>query len=517
MKLSNLLKTAQPLIEEAPVCHPALSAAHDPDIRSIHYRAQEVTPGGLFVAVPGLAADGHNFIDHALARGAAAILTQKTITRDTTVVTVSSTRKAMGGISSAFFGRPSERLCIIGITGTNGKTTTVYLLESILAAAGHKVGIIGTIDYHYDGKIYPNPVTTPESLDIQRILSEMLACGVTHVVMEISSHAIDLSRISACYLDIGVFTNLSRDHLDYHGDMNAYWECKKRLFTTFLNHGPKKNRASAVINIDNEKGRNLLEALDMQCITAGSCESAVIRPADISYALEGIGGKIHTPAGTLAFSSPLVGRHNLENILCAVGAGVALEMDLEFIRAGIGNLSFVPGRLEPVTRDRWNRFVYVDYAHTPDALENVVLAIRAVTSCRIICIFGCGGDRDRTKRPRMGEIAGRLCDLSVITSDNPRTEDPLSIIAEIVGGVHKTASIVYRQADLQNGFIKKGYIVELDRRRAIDTGIRASRPGDVVLIAGKGHENYQVIGKRTIDFDDKRVAEKTIGNFRSLQ
>ncbi|MBW1866834.1 MAG: UDP-N-acetylmuramoyl-L-alanyl-D-glutamate--2,6-diaminopimelate ligase [Deltaproteobacteria bacterium] len=517
MKLSNLIETARPLIEETPICHPALSVAHDPDIRSIHYRAQEVTPGGLFAAVPGLAADGHNFIDHALARGAAAILTQKTITQGATAVTVSNTRKALGGLSSAFFGRPSERLCIIGITGTNGKTTTAYLVESILAAAGHKVGLVGTIDYHYDGRICPNPVTTPESLDIQRILSEMLICGVTHVVMEISSHAIDLLRICACYLDVGVFTNLSQDHLDYHGDMDAYWQCKKRLFTTFLNQGPKKNRARAVINIDNEKGRDLLETLDMQCIGAGSREGAVIRPADISHALEGVGGKIHTPAGTLTFSSPLVGRHNLENILCAVGVGIALEMDLDSIREGVENLPYVPGRLEPVARGNWNRFVYVDYAHTPDALENVILAIRAVTSCRIICIFGCGGDRDRTKRPQMGEIAGRLCDLSVITSDNPRTENPLDIIDEIIEGIRKTASGVYRPIDLQNRFVKKGYIVEADRSRAIDIGIRASRSGDVVLIAGKGHENYQVIGKRTIEFDDKRMAEKTIGKFRSLQ
>jgi len=517
MKLSKLLKTARPLMEETPTCHPALSIAHDPDIRSIHYRAQDVTPGGLFAAVPGLTADGHDFIDHALARDAAAILTQKKVTRDTTVVTVSSTRKALGGISSAFFGRPSERLCIIGITGTNGKTTTAYLVESILAAAGHKVGLVGTVDYHYDGRTRPNPVTTPESLDIQRILSEMLACGVTHVVMEISSHAIDLWRICACYLDVGVFTNLSQDHLDYHKDMESYWQCKKRLFTTFLKQGPKKDRARAVVNIDNEKGLDLLETLDMQCIAAGSRKGAAIRPADISHALEGISGRIRTPAGTLAFSSPLVGRYNLENILCAAGVGIALEMDLKFIRQGIGRLTHVPGRLEPVARGRWNRFVYVDYAHTPDALENVILAIRAVTSGRIICIFGCGGDRDRTKRPLMGEIAGRLCDLCVITSDNPRTEDPGGIIREIVGGIRRTASTEYLPADLQNGFAEKGYAVESDRGRAIDLGIRASRPGDIVLIAGKGHENYQIIGRKTIDFDDKQVAEKVIGNFQSLQ
>lgn len=513
MKLSNLLKAARPLIEETPNCHPALSVAHDPDIRAIHCRAQEVTPGSLFVAVPGFAADGHDFIDQALAKGAAAILAQKEVTRDTTVVTVSSTRKALGGISSAFFGRPSEHLCVIGITGTNGKTTTTYLVESILAAAGHKVGLIGTINYHYDGKTCPNPVTTPESLDIQRILSEMLACDVTHVVMEISSHAIDLSRICSCYLDVGVFTNLSQDHLDYHGDMNSYWQCKKKLFTTFLNQGPKKNKARAVVNIDNEKGRELMEILDIQCTGAGSREGAVIRPKDISYTLDGIGGRIDTPSGPLVFNSSLVGRHNLENILCAAGVGIALEMDLESIRQGINRLPYVSGRLEPVARGRWDRFVYVDYAHTPDALKNVILAIRSVTSCRIICIFGCGGERDRTKRPQMGEIAGRLCDLSVITSDNPRTEDPLDIIDEIVEGICKTDAGVYRSTDLQNGFAEKGYVVEADRGRAIDIGIRVSHPGDVVLIAGKGHENYQVLGREIIDFDDKHVAERVIGNF----
>ena len=517
MKLSTLLEAARPLIEETPICHPALSIDHDPEIRSIHYRAQEVTPGGLFVAVPGLAADGHDFIDQALERGAAAILVQQKMTRDTTVVTVSSTRKALGGISSAFFGRPSERLCIIGITGTNGKTTTAYLVESILAAAGHKVGLMGTIDYHYDGSTYPNPVTTPESLDVQRILSQMRDSGVTHVVMEISSHAIDLLRIRNCYLDVGVFTNLSQDHLDYHGDMDAYWQCKKKLFTLFLNQGPKKSRARAVINLDTEKGRALLETLEMPCIGVGGCDNAVIRPADISHALEGIRGTIHTPAGSFAFSSPLVGRHNLENILCAVGVGVALKIDLAAMGQGIQGLSYVPGRLEPVALGNWDRFVVVDYAHTPDALENVIRAIRAVTSGRIICIFGCGGDRDRSKRPRMGEIAGRLSDFSVITSDNPRTEDPLMIIEGIVDGVLKTGARRYGVSDLGNGFAQKGYCVEADRRRAIHMGIRASRPGDVVLIAGKGHENYQVIGRETVDFDDKQVAEKAMGEFQALQ
>ena len=517
MKLSKLLKEAMVLIEETPICHPALSDAHDPDIRSIHCRAQEVTPGGLFAAIPGFAADGHDFIDHALARGAVAILAQKEVVRDTTVVTVSSTRKALGGISSAFFGRPSEHLCVIGITGTNGKTTTTYLVESILAATGHKVGLIGTINYHYDGKTFPNPVTTPESLDIQRILSEMLGCGVTHVVMEISSHAIDLLRICNCYLDVGVFTNLSQDHLDYHGDMDSYWQCKKKLFTVFLNQGPKKSRARAVVNIDDEKGRELVNTIEMQCIGTGSRESAVIRPEEISHALDGIGGRIHTPSGTLVFNSPLVGRYNLENILSAVGVGIALEMDLESIRQGIKRLPYVSGRLEPVAGGRWDRFVYVDYAHTPDALKNVILAIRAVTSCRIICIFGCGGDRDRTKRPQMGEIAGRLCDFSVITSDNPRTEDPLEIIDGIVKGIRRTASRAYLPADFQNGFAEKGYVVEADRGRAIDIGIRASHPGDVVLIAGKGHENYQVLGRKIIDFDDKQVAEKAIGKFQPLK
>ena len=515
MKLSTLLEAARPLIEETPICHPALSIDHDPEIRSIHYRAQGVTPGGLFVAVPGLAADGHDFIDQALERGAAAILVQQKVARDTAVVTVSSTRRALGGISSAFFGRPSERLCIIGITGTNGKTTTAYLVESILSAAGYKVGLMGTIDYHYDGSTYPNPVTTPESLDVQRILSQMRDSGVTHVVMEISSHAIDLLRIRTCYLDVGVFTNLSQDHLDYHGDMDAYWQCKKKLFTLFLNQGPKKSRARAVVNLDTEKGRALSETLEMPCIGVGGCDNAVVRPADISYALEGIRGTIHAPAGPLAFRSPLVGRHNLENILCAVGVGVALKIDLAAMGQGIQGIGYVPGRLEPVARGNWDRFVVVDYAHTPDALENVIRAIRAVTSGRIICIFGCGGDRDRSKRPRMGEIAGRLSDFSVITSDNPRTEDPLMIIEGIVDGVLKTGARRYGASDLGNGFAQKGYCVEADRRRAIHMGIRASRPGDVVLIAGKGHENYQVIGRETVDFDDKQVAEKAMGEVQA--
>lgn len=478
------------------------------DINSIHYHSQEVRPKGLFTAISGFSVNGHDYIDDAVKRGAQAVLTQAPVDCNATVIQVEDTRKALSAVSDRFYDHPSHNLFIIGITGTNGKTTCTYLMESILKKAGVSVGVISTINYRYAGRVFDNPVTTPESLDLHRILAEMLAAGVSHVIFEISSHAIDLHRIDDCRLDVGVFTNLSQDHLDYHKSMDAYWACKKRLFARHLVSGPKKDRAMAVINANHAKGKELLEELSLACISVGSDPSHTVSVQDVSYGLSGIDATVKTPQGTLALHSPLMGRHNLENILCAVGVGLALDLDPEAIRAGIEALTFVPGRLERIPdlsglSDQKDRFVFVDYAHTPDALENVILSLRALAQAKIICVFGCGGDRDADKRPRMGEIAGKLCDLAIITSDNPRNEEPLAIIDQIVAGVSDVCPYQYPPDALKAGIHQKGYVVEANRKKAIRLGITAAQAGDIVLIAGKGHETYQIIGKKINPFDDR--------------
>jgi UDP-N-acetylmuramoyl-L-alanyl-D-glutamate--2,6-diaminopimelate ligase/murE/murF fusion protein len=352
-------------------------------------------------------------------------------------------------------------------------------------------------------------MTTPESLDLQRILSEMKRAGVTHVVTEASSHAMDLYRIKNCWFDVAVFTNLSQDHLDFHGDMQSYWSSKKRLFTEYLTRGPKKDRASAVINCDDARGRVLADSLPMPVVKIGTARDCDIRSENIQSNLSGTNGKVAGPGGSFNFKTPLVGAHNVENILIAVGIASALEIEIDRIKAGIEALSVIPGRLESIENSA-GRFVYVDYAHTPDALENVASALREMAPSRIICVFGCGGDRDKEKRPLMGEVVARRCDLAIVTSDNPRTENPMTIIDQILPGVKRIDRLEYSTMDLMTGFKDKGYAVEPDRRRAIELAILSSRSGDAVLIAGKGHETYQILGTSVIAFDDREEAAKVL-------
>jgi UDP-N-acetylmuramyl-tripeptide synthetase len=494
----------------------------DMDIASIHYRAQEVLPGGMFVALKGRTADGHDFMHQAFENGAAAVIAQKeppqpylneslarTAPNQPVFIRVPDTRRAMADLAARYYGDPSADMTLIGITGTNGKTTVAYLVESILLQAGYNTGVIGTINYRYADKIFDNPMTTPESLDLQRILAQMRSEGVTHVVMEASSHAMALGRIRHCWFDVAVFTNLSQDHLDFHGDMQSYWNSKKRLFTEYLAQGPKKESAVAVINCDDRNGVKLAGDLPVPVIRTGSAVDGEIKVGNFQCNLIGTAGKVATPGGSFDFKTPLVGVHNVENILTAAGVGVALNIAPPAIKAGIETLSAIPGRLENIINNT-GRFVYVDYAHTPDALENAITAIREIAPARIICVFGCGGDRDPKKRTLMGEIAARLCDLAVVTSDNPRTEDPLAIIEQILPGVRQARGVEYSSADLKTGFEAKGFVAEPDRRRAIALGIEASRPDDAVLIAGKGHETYQILADKTIDFDDREEARKAL-------
>jgi UDP-N-acetylmuramoyl-L-alanyl-D-glutamate--2,6-diaminopimelate ligase len=471
-------------------------------ITSIHYSSKETRPAGLFVAIKGFKVDGHDFIPEAVRNGAAIIVAQKPVVTHVPVLIVPNTRKALAAIAAEFYGHPAQSLQLVGITGTSGKTTVTYLLEKILSAAGFRCGVIGTINYRYGEKIYPSPVTTPESLDLQCILSKMRDAGVSHVIMEVSSHALDLHRVDHCRFDVGVFTNLTQDHLDYHLRMKDYWECKKRLFYNHLKPLNKNRiKAQAVINCDNNYGQSLYQALSYTKFSTGVIETADIRALAPKMSQAGTTATIKTFLGDLKISSSLVGQHNLENLLSAVGAAIAMGIDFDAIKSGIAGLMCVPGRLEGVSNNK-DRHVYVDYAHKPDALSNTLKTLRPLLSGRLICVMGCGGDRDKIKRPVMGEIAGRLADLTIITSDNPRTEPPQEIITQIAVGVRKANGRSFTREEVIFGFTEKGFVIEPDRKKAIRLAVAASKPFDTILIAGKGHENYQIIGSQKIAFDD---------------
>ena len=510
MKLSHLLEKVSNKHADITKSQPA---KNDPEITSIHLRAQDVKPGGLFVAIKGEKTDGHNFIDTALEKGAAAIITQKPVKKNAIVIQVENTRKTLAEISAKFYGNPSEKLVIIGITGTNGKTTTAYLIESILQQAGINVGVIGTISCRYaDTTFYP-AMTTPESIELQRILDKMLKNNITHVVMEVSSHAIDLGRINCCMLDIAVFTNLTQDHLDYHKNMEAYWQCKKKMFTEHLFASPKINKA-AVINCENHKGKELFNAISDQKISVGTDKDHTAYLSKISYDLKGIKGIFSIPYGEFDFMSSLVGKHNAQNLACATGVGVALNLHPDTIKAGLENVEYVPGRLEPIDNN-FNRHIYVDYAHTPDALGNILSTLKSMSEKKLICVFGCGGDRDKTKRSIMGKVAGTFCDLVIITSDNPRTEDPLVIIDNVVQGVREVSPKQFASSNMNNNSQSlyeqtKGYIIEPDRKTAIQLALIKSGTGDTIIIAGKGHETYQIFDKKKYAFDDREEAKKAL-------
>ena len=509
MKLSLLL-------EGAPVMR--FVGLEDQIIDSIHYDSRTVTPGGLFVAIQGHRCNGHAYIEEAIEKGAVAVLTEREWSGSPliSVAQVENDRLALAAVSSAFYGYPSRELCVIGITGTNGKTTTAYFIESILIAAGLKVGVIGTINYRFGGQSFTNPVTTPESLDLMRVFRKMVDSGITHVVLEVSSHALDLHRVAFCEFDVGIFTNLSREHLDYHGDMETYWQCKRELCVGRLGIGSKRGQAAAIVNWDDPRGKELSGEVSVPCLRVGLSGECEIRAHNIDLAMDCTTGNVHTPEGDFDFTSSLVGTHNVYNILSATGTAIWLGIPLETIQKGIKDLQGVPGRLECVANNI-GVSVFIDYAHTPDALENVLTVLRGLTSSRMITIFGCGGDRDRDKRPMMGATAGLLSDLVVLTSDNPRTEAPESILSDIVEGADSVQSHQYDPSDLANGFKTRGYVVEPDRRKAIALGLNAARFGDTVLIAGKGHETYQILGETTIPFDDRVEARKVLDRIEELR
>ncbi|MEK7688663.1 MAG: UDP-N-acetylmuramoyl-L-alanyl-D-glutamate--2,6-diaminopimelate ligase [Deltaproteobacteria bacterium] len=495
------------LIKNLPGSHVIGNA--DIPVRGITYDSRQVGRDFIFAAVKGQHLDGRNFVKDALARGASAVILEETLEGLNAVQIVApDAREAMARVAAAFYGEPCRNMTLIGVTGTNGKTTITYLVESILRTAGFNAGVVGTINYRYKDKIFNAPHTTPEAPDLQRIFREMLDSGVTHCVMEVSSHSLAQKRIFGSRIVGGVFTNLTRDHLDYHKTMDEYFESKSRLFTDFI---AREKGGFAVINTDDSWGLKLkTQNSKLKTIGYSLNSEAEIKPAKASFSEKGIEASLNTPIGAINISSVLLGEYNLQNIMAAVGVGIGLALDKKTIEKGIAALKRVPGRLERIISEDGFQAV-VDYAHTGDALERVIGALKPLAKKRLITVFGCGGDRDRGKRPVMGEIAARLSDFTIITSDNPRTEDPLEIIKEVEAGIKnypkildfKSAPALRAPGNTKSEFIHC-YTAIPDRHEAIMAAVNLAAAGDIILVAGKGHEDYQIIGDRRIPFEDTK-------------
>jgi len=477
------------------------------EVSTVCYSADECREGSVFVAIPGLKFDGHDFIRKAIERGAKYIVHEKDLQFPPSVtgVRVAGSRRTLGILAKNYFGDPSANLAVIAVVGTNGKTTITYLLESILKAAGFKCGVLGTVNYRFNDQVYPAPNTTPESYEMQKILRRMVDDGVTHVIAEVSSHAIDLKRVDDCDFDLGIFTNLTRDHLDYHQTMENYFQAKKRFFSEVLPQSGKAHRQKMVINNDDPWGQRILAEVPLAALTYGIEGDCSVKATNFELSLAGISAGINASGKSFSISSPLIGKFNLYNILAAVSAASILDIPQPVIESGIKNMSCVPGRLESVASNS-GLHVFVDYAHTDDALRRVLQNLTALKKKRIITVFGCGGNRDRGKRPLMGEAAVSYSDLTIVTSDNPRLEDPLEIIREIEAGIDQQK---IQKTDSSNPVAAGGeqsYTVIPDREKAIEAAIEAASPGDIILIAGKGHEDYQIIGATKIPFDDRKIA-----------
>ncbi|MBZ5556073.1 MAG: UDP-N-acetylmuramoyl-L-alanyl-D-glutamate--2,6-diaminopimelate ligase [Acidobacteriia bacterium] len=483
-------------------------------ITGVAYDSRTVTPGQVFVALKGQHVDGAAFTRQAIERGAAAIVSEQQPPSGVAIpwAVVEDARLALAWLASAFHGEPSRELQVVGITGTNGKTTTAYLLASIFEAAGVRCGLLGTVAYRTGpGKTAVRDAsrTTPEAPDLQAMLREMVDRGCGACAMEVSSHALSLHRVSAMTFAAAVFTNLTRDHLDFHTNMDEYFRAKRRLFEMLPPHAP------SLLNIDDPRGASLADA-GGRPVTYAIGRPADITPGPLSFSLAGLTFDVRTPRGTLHVRSSLVGRPNVYNILAAVSTAVALDVPFDAIEQGIRSLDGVPGRFEMVSGAKDEVTVVVDYAHTDDALRNLLETARPLARGRLITVFGCGGDRDRTKRPLMGAVAGRLSDVIVITSDNPRSEDPARIIEEIQRGITPdTRRPPSGVGPIEGRDAGQSPMTIVDRGRAIAAAIEMARPGDLVLIAGKGHEKYQVIGDRVLPFDDVAVAREALARRRT--
>jgi UDP-N-acetylmuramoyl-L-alanyl-D-glutamate--2,6-diaminopimelate ligase len=464
-------------------------------IRGLDFDSRRVSAGWLFFAFPGSKADGRQFAADALAKGAVAVASESEPLPEfaSRWIRVQHGRRALATASRNFYGKPDERLTLTGITGTNGKTTTSYLVDSVLRAAGHTTALIGTIEYHLAGKVVPAVNTTPESLDLIRLLAELERDGGTAATMEVSSHALALGRVYGLRFQTAVFTNLTRDHLDFHGTMDEYFAAKSQLFTGAGGPPPRY----AVVNRDDGAAAKLKFDGSTRVIRYGMGADADLRARHISSGFQGLKFDVQFGKQRFPIESPLIGRINVYNILAACGAALGAAIPAETITRGIASLKAVPGRFERV--DEGQPFVVVvDYAHTDDALKNVIAVARGLNPKRVITLFGCGGDRDRAKRPLMGQAAAEASDFVVLTSDNPRSEDPLAIMNDALVGIRRT--------DVP-------HIVEPDRAAAIARAIKEAREGDIVILAGKGHETYQVLKDKTIQFDDRAVARDVLRGY----
>jgi UDP-N-acetylmuramoyl-L-alanyl-D-glutamate--2,6-diaminopimelate ligase len=470
-----------------------LQGSLDRPIAGVSADSRKVEAGWAFVAIRGLRLDGHQFIAPALLQGASAVVVEHrlelTVPPDVACVRVDDSRRALAQMAAAFYGHPARHLCLIGVTGTSGKTTSTYLLEAMLRAPGTTPGVIGTVTYRYAGREQPADQTTPAAEDLQRLLRQMVDGGVSHCVMEVSSHALAQDRVWGCPFAAALFTNLSHDHLDFHQDMAAYYAAKARLFTEY-------QPGLAVINRDDPAGEKLLSETRAPVLTYGFSGAADVSVDHVAMDARGIALRARVPGQLVELRSRLIGRHNVYNILGALATASGLEVDLGRAIQGIESLAAVPGRFERV--DVGQPFsVVVDYAHKPDALRHMLIAARGIATGRLIVVFGAGGDRDRGKRPHMGQLVAAYAEVAVITSDNPRSEAPMDIIREVEAGYTAAGGAA-------------AYRVIEDRRRAIYEAIAVARAGDTVVIAGKGHETYQIIGTKRFPFDDRQVARQAL-------
>ncbi|MCG9968084.1 UDP-N-acetylmuramoyl-L-alanyl-D-glutamate--2,6-diaminopimelate ligase [Pelotomaculum terephthalicicum JT] len=483
----------------------AAGGNHDVRLKGITYDSRKVCPGFLFVSIKGFKSDGHDYVGQAVKQGAVAVVMERKVELppDIAWAVVQDTRHALAVLSARFYGDPAKELKMIGVTGTNGKTTTASLISAILGLSGAKVGLIGTIHNRIGTQVIPGNNTTPESTDLQALLRRMVREGVGACVMEVSSHALALNRVDGCEFDMAVFTNLTQDHLDFHQSMGQYLEEKLKLFKNLKVPGDKSTIKHAVINADDPAAERFAQAAGGLVHTFGIKNTADVYATNVNINTRGVNFQIDGKLGRCQLNLCLTGLFNVYNALGAFTAAAALGVPHEIIKSALENIQGIPGRFEKV--DAGQDFtVIVDYAHTPDGLENILKTARQLTQGRLITVYGCGGDRDRGKRPVMGSITAKYSDFQIITADNPRTESPAKIIQDIIEGVRPLAP-------------KENYLVEQDRRKAIGLAISMARKGDVVIIAGKGHEDYQIIGTEKFPFEDRREAASAIKNYLELR
>ena len=509
MTIHELLAVLPPL-EPGAAIPPVPESVARAEAAGIVYDSRRAVPGCVFVAVHGQQADGAAFAPQAVSRGAVLVIAETPPPANLAApwVQVADARLALALLADRYFGHPSGELSLVAITGTNGKTTTAYLLRSVFEAAGYRCGLLGTVTYSLGDEEREATRTTPEAPDVQAMLREMTGRACRAAVMEVSSHALALRRIDGTTFAAGVFTNLTRDHLDFHRDMEAYAAAKRRLFTLLPDGAP------GIVNVDDPRGAMFVEAA-RRPMTYGLRRAADVSAGHLALTLHGLRFEARTPAGVVHVASSLAGRPNVYNILAAVATGVALGVPLPAIEAGIANLPGVPGRFEVASAPADDVTVVVDYAHTDDAMKNLLETVRGLASHRVITVFGCGGDRDRTKRPLMGAVAGRLSDVVIVTSDNPRSEDPAAIIEEVMRGMPQPGDRVVQVGNDRQ--VRRGplALAIVERGAAIHKATELAEPGDLIVLAGKGHEKRQTIGDRVQPFDDVSVARAALARRRS--